>query len=501
MQTRTVAVIAILLASTVACNTITNLESLIATPTNTPPSFEQNFEPTPTILAPHNPFPGAEGIGDPYFSDLGNGGYDAQHYDLALDVDMDANTIVAVAAIDLKVTEQLTSLNLELSGMTVDSISVTGQDALFERHGDELTIYLPQAAEPGDALQLDIAYHGTPGGGSASAEFSEGWIHYGNGVVVAGEPVGASTWYPVNEHPLDKATYSIAVTVDQPYEVASNGSLEATEQNGSQTTYRWMMDDPIAPYLVTVGIAEFDVVEDVSASGVPLRNYFGVGVSESVRADFARAAEMIDFFETVFGPYPFDEFGVVVHEQSLGFALETATMVVFGNTFTDEYVVAHELSHMWYGDSVGLATWQDIWLNEGFATYASMLWNEHAYGRDALDDEIISNYMLFAQFGEFVSSRPIGDPGRDDLFGLGVYDRGAMTLHALRLQIGDEAFFDVLRTYAQRFAHSNASTADFIAVAEEVSGQDLGAFFDAWVYSTALPDIPQMGLSAADFVE
>lgn len=501
MNIRAFAVLALLAASAIACTSIANFGLAVATQTSTLGPVEPDFEPTPTFVAPDNPFPGAEGIGDPYFEDLGNGGYEVQHYDLAINVDMDANEIAGSANIDAVALQQLSSLNLELSGMVVEEVLVGGQAALFNRVGDELTIYLPQVAVEGEQLQIQITYYGRPGGGSAADEFSEGWIHYGNGVVVAGEPIGASTWYPVNEHPIDKATYSFAITVPAPLEVAAVGVFQGAEENGDEITYRWVMDDPIAPYLVTLGIADFDVVEDMSSSGVPVRNYFAVGVSERVRDDFAREAEMIDYFESVFGPYPYDEFGVVVHDLSLGFALETATMVVFGDSFTDEYVVAHELSHMWYGDSVGLTTWQDIWLNEGFATYASMLWNEHAYGREALDEEIISNYGQFAQFGEFISSQPIGDPGPDDLFGYGVYYRGAIALHALRLDLGDETFFDVLRTYAGRFAHSNATTADFIAVAEEVSGQQLDAFFHAWIYQTALPDIPQMGLSAADFVE
>jgi aminopeptidase N len=154
---------------------------------------------------------------------------------------------------------------------------------------------------------------------------------------------------------------------------------------------------------------------------------------------------------------------------------------------------------MWFGDSVGLTTWQDIWLNEGFATYASMLWNEHAYGHEALEEEIVSNYQQFAQFGELFATQPIGDPGPDNLFGYDIYYRGALTLHALRLTVGDSNFFDILRTYYGRFAHGNATTADFISVAEEVSGQHLTEFFDAWLFQTTLPDIPEMGLSAADF--
>ena len=499
-----VVVISLLLATSLACNTFTNLVSPSETPSSTPTPTRPTLEPTSTFIAPPNPDPGAEGIGDPYFPDLGNGGYDAQHYSIDLDVDMDANEISGSTTIDLVATQELTSLNFELLGMSVEQVSVNGQQAVFNRNGEELTIYLPQPAALNDALQIVIAYSGIPGQGLDSSglpQYSEGWIRYDKGVVVAGEPTGASTWYPVNEHPADKATYSFNLTVPKPYEVAANGVFQGVEENGSQSTYRWEMNDPIAPYLVTVAIADFDLVEYSSQSGVPIRNYFAVGVPQSIRDNFAREGDMVDYFETIFGPYPFDAFGVVVHEMDLAFSLECATLVVFGDTFTYEYVVAHELSHMWFGDSVGLEEWKDIWLNEGFATYAQFLWDEHAQGRSVMDQEVRDTYQQIAMFGQLYPEQPIGDPGPDNLFSFGVYNRGGVALHALRLEVGDEAFFNILRTYTERFGGGNAKTADFIALAEEVSGQQLDAFFDAWLYQMDLPDIPQMGLSAADFAQ
>lgn len=497
-------VIPLILAASLACNTLTNL----ANPTSTlsasfsPTSVETNLPPTPTFNAPPNPEPGEEGIGDPYFPDLGNGGYDAINYTIDLNVDMDANEISASTTIDLITTEDLTSLNFELLGMLVSDIHVNGESAQFSRSGGELTVYLPHPAAQNDSLQIVVTYSGTPGQDLDTfniPQYSEGWIRYDNGVVVAGEPTGASTWYPVNEHPKDKATYSLAITVDKPYEVAAVGVFQGVEDKGSQATYRWEMNDPVAPYLVTVAISDFDLVEYTSQSGVPIRNYFGVGVPDSIRENFAREGDMVDYFETIFGPYPFDTFGVVVHEMDLSFSLECATLVVFGDTFTDEYVVAHELSHQWFGDSVGLEEWKDIWLNEGFATYAQFLWDEHARGRSTMDQEVRDTYEQLAMFGQFYDENPIGDPGADNLFGFGVYNRGGVALHALRLQVGDDAFFNILRTYTERFGGGNATTQDFIDVAEEISGQQLGDFFNTWLYQLELPDIPQLGLSASDF--
>ena len=153
-----------------------------------------------------------------------------------------------------------------------------------------------------------------------------------------------------------------------------------------------------------------------------------------------------------------------------------------------EYVIAHELAHQWFGDSVSLEYWQDIWLKEGAATYAGWLWKEHKES-GYLDTKVRSVYPMYA-----FSPDPPGNPSPTNLYTNTVFDRGALTFHALRLHVGDEAFFQILRTYTERFRYGNASTADFIAVAEEVCGQELGEFFDAWLYDTKIPAIPEMGL-------
>ncbi|MEX2143717.1 MAG: M1 family metallopeptidase [Anaerolineales bacterium] len=496
-------IILVLLAGTLGCNSVNELGGVMAaTPTAIPTRTIAPGEPTATFDRPVNPFPGPDGLGDPYFEDLGNGGYDVQHYDIALAVDLESNEIVGTVTIEALATQRLTSLNLEFVGLSISALRVDGMDAMYERQGAELVIYLPQTVAYEQTIQIEINYSGTPGEDvdrDLLPEFSEGWIHYGSGLMVAGEPTGSSTWFPVNEHPLDKATYTFSISVPEPYVVAANGLLAKVHDSGTDMTYIWEMSDPIAPYLVTIAIGDFELEESEGPGGLPIRNYFSESVRQAVRDDFALQAEMIAFFETVFGDYPYDAYGVVVHDLNLSFALETATLSVFGDSFTDENVVSHELAHSWFGNSVGLKSWKDIWLNEGFATYSSELWIEHAYGREAMDTNIRSVYEEFALYGSYFGDLTVGDPGAESLFGYHVYYRGALTLHALRLELGDQAFFDTLRAYHTRYAHSNASTADFVAVAEEISGQDLDEFFDGWLYQSALPDIPQMGLFAADF--
>lgn len=456
--------------------------------------------PLPTAtgaLAPVNPLPGAEGIGDPYFPRMGNGGYDTIHYTLDLSVDMQDNVLDGTATIEALATQDLSRFNLDFQGLEIAGVLVDDAPASYKRDETELIVTPAKPLAQYQAFKVTVAYHGTPGEGLAEdvSPFSRGWYHYGDGVLVAGEPTGASRWYPVNEHPLDKATYTFRITVDEPWMVAANGTLEEVADNGDTLTYVWEMDDPMASYLVTVAVGDFIIEREVTAGGVTVRNYFAAGLPDYVKANFGRTAEMVDYYGTVFGSYPFDAYGVVAHDVPLPFALETQTLTVFGNA-ADELIVAHELAHQWFGNSVTPAAWQHVWLNEGFATYASILWNEHAYGKEAADQLLYSWYQGMAAgqtSGEGADTLLIGNPAPDRLFDWLVYSRGAMTLHALRARVGDEAFFDTLRTYAERFRDGNAVTDDFIAVAEEISGQELDDLFHNWLFETEVPAIPELG--------
>jgi aminopeptidase N len=195
---------------------------------------------------------------------------------------------------------------------------------------------------------------------------------------------------------------------------------------------------------------------------------------------------MIDFVSSLIAPYPFDAYGVVLLNKPIGWALETQTLSTFGSRGAAEHVVMHELAHQWFGNSVSPATWQDIWLNEGFATYFSSLWLEHQEGADALEAQMTSMYA----FLDAVEAGPPASVTVEDLFGTSVYQRGAWTLHALRLEVGDELFFEILRTYYDRFQNFHAGTQDFIEVASEISNRDLSDFFDGWLFESELPPMP-----------
>ena len=454
--------------------------------------------------------PGAEGVGDPFYPLLGGGGYDVQHYTLEVNVDMQNQSIEGVATIEIIATQDLSAFNLDLWRLEVSSVTIDGSPAEFTHERRELNITLPEGRSEGETFTAIITYGGEP---SPIIEQSIGAMigwNFGNGYVyTASETNGSATWYPVNDHPSDKATYTFIITVPEPYVVAANGVREDTIDNGDTLTYVWEMAQPMASYLATVDIDTF-VVNAYQENGVVIQNFFPERVAESAEQVFAIQDEMVVYFSEIFGEYPFDEYGAIVTQAPLGFALETQTRSLFGLSVATsdpgdaEEVIAHELAHQWFGDAVSPERWDDIWLNEGFATYASWLWFEHTQGADAMTD-ITANIMDYLS-GEYFRREGATEaqierelarivaPGKvqgDDLFNGGVYVRGAMTLHALRLTVGDDAFFEILQTYYETYQYGNANTADFVAVAEEVSGEELSDLFDAWLYAEQTPDLPE----------
>ena len=434
---------------------------------------------------------GAAGLGDTLYPQLGNSGYDVQHYTIELTVDVLSNTITGTTTISALTTAALTSLNLDLLGLTVDEIVVNGAPATFTRSGQELTITPKTPLALAQPFTVAVAYGGNPAPiRDPGVPFEAvGWLDYDEqGIYVFSEPSGSMSWYPVNNHPLDKATYTFRITAPTPYVVAANGLLVDEIDQGEQRTYVWETSDPMASYLATINIAAFAVVEETGPDGLPILNFFPQALSRRLTRDFAVTSDMIAYYSDLIGPFPFESYGAIVMSAPFGGALETQTRPVFGSTATMETIIAHELAHQWFGDSISLARWQDIWLNEGFATYLHHLWTEHTKGKAIFNATLRGMYTTM----KTRQMAPPGNPPLEDLFGATVYVRGAWTLHALRLAVGDETFFAILRTYYARYQGSNATTEDFIAVAEEISGQDLDALFQAWLYDEAVPDVPEL---------
>ena len=432
-----------------------------------------------------SPVDGATGVGDPYFPDAGNAGYDVGHYDLALTWRPDEQRMDGVATITAAATEDLSSLALDAVGLDVSAVTVDGAAATTRPEGERDLIVTP--AEPlraGDAATIVVTYSASPQTLSGVDLLDPGWVSDGEEVYAAFEPHGAATLFPSNDHPSDKATYTFRVTAPQGLDVAANGLLSESTPGQGVTTWVYDAPDEMATYLVQVVIADLDFVESTGPNGLPVRHAFDADVGGLAEGPMALTAEMIDVYDDLFGPYPFVAYGAVVVDDPLGYALETQTLSIFGtDAAASESVIAHELAHQWFGDAVSPATWQDIWLNEGFATYAELLWQEHrgVGGPDVFADAYRSGSSLL--------DLPPADPGPVRLFAPSVYDRGALTLYVLDRTVGRDTFLAILRGWLERYDDGSASTADFEALAEDVSGRDLTPMFDAWLRASEMPDL------------
>jgi aminopeptidase N len=428
--------------------------------------------------------PGAPGAGDAYFPLAGNGGYDVKHYGLTIKYEPTTKAFSGVAEIDARALQSLSRFNLDLRGFTVRSVTVDGRPATFTRDGQELTVAPRRALSRHERFTVTVRYDGTTGQPLDNTGALYGWVSYGDGSFVANEPEGASTWYPVNDHQTDKASYDFRITVPNGKTAVANGELVSRKSERGWTTYVWRATDPMASYLSTASVGDYDLRFSRGPKGLPIIDAVDRDLPPEADDGLARTNEMIAYFTDVFGRYPFTSYGAIIDDdEDAGYALETQTRPIYSGA-PDESTVAHELAHQWFGNSVSPELWRDIWLNEGFATYAEWLWEEHTGGTTAA-----------AQFDTLYALPPtssvyrhkVADPGAQNLFVSSVYNKGAMTLQALREKIGDRAFFATLKAWYLLNRDSDAGTADFIALTERISRQELSPFFETWLYTVGKP--------------
>ncbi|MET9606418.1 M1 family metallopeptidase [Streptomyces sp. NPDC006512] len=440
--------------------------------------------------------PGASGLRDPYFPRAGNGGYDVEHYDLDLAYDPADGQLHGTAVITARAGQGLSSFNLDFSGLKIESVEVQGAGARYNRTGNELTVRPAKDLKKGEVFRTEIDYTGRPKPVTDPDGSEEGWITTDDGAVGVGEPVGSMGWFPGNHHPSDKASYDITLTVPKGYEAVSNGELRSrTEVEDGQTEFAWHSPEPMASYLATAAIGKFDVKTGRTPSGIPVYNAVTPAEAERSAPALARLPEIVEWGSAKFGPYPFGTVGtIVLPGGTLGYALETQTKPVYPGA-PDENLILHELAHQWFGNSVSPKSWKDMWLNEGFATYAEWMWAEEHGGPTAQRrfEAILAGDTSVdeAADSEWDAFPPAAPPGPEHISGTPVYVRGAMVLHRIRQEVGDEKFSALLRGWAADHRHGSASTAEFTAYAQRHTGHDLKEVWDVWLYGEDRPEAPE----------
>ncbi|GAA1284604.1 M1 family metallopeptidase [Saccharothrix xinjiangensis] len=418
----------------------------------------------------------------PYLPDHGDDGYRVEHYDLDLDYRPHTGRLAGRAVLSAVAATRTSRLVLDFGPLAVSRVLVDGRPARFTHGGGKLRIR-PQRPVEGP-FTAEVRYAGTARPVRTRHWGELGWDHLADGALVASQPIGASSWFPCNDLVRDKAAYRIAVTAPSHYTVLANGVLVDGRAGGSTTTWVYEQAEPMATYLASVQIGVYERIaladdQDVHAPARLLR---------AARHDFARQPLMVEVFEELFGPYPFRRYQVVVTDDELEVPVEAQGLSVFGANHVDgrrgfERLVAHELAHQWFGNSVGLADWRDIWLNEGFACYAEWLWSERSGGPSAA----VLASRAHAGLARLPRDLRLGDPGVANMFDDRVYRRGAVTLHALRERLGDQDFFAAVRDWTGTFRHRTATTADFAAVAQRHTALPLEVFFRSWLEGFALP--------------
>jgi aminopeptidase N len=452
-------------------------------------------EPTTTI----DGIEADDGLDDELFPQLGNAGYDVAHYDIALTIRQRTSNVAGTTTISATATADLESFVLDLHALTVVAVLVDERRADFDLDDDELRIAPERPIARGQRFDVVIRYRGTPEPiADPVIPIENGWNRTESGTFVINEPDGAKTWFPSNDHPSDKATFTFEIRVDGDRDAVANGERVSDERDGSDRVVRYEMRQPMATYLALVATGSFTFTDQsTTSSGVTVQHVIDSDVADRLTDQVEFVDDMIVYFEDQFGPYPFDRYGVLVTRAAGGLALETQTLSIFdvsglappepftGDEITGaQNVLAHELAHQWFGNHVSPATWSDIWLNEGFATYAAYLW------LDTRQPGALDEALNFAYDAIVVQRDQFGIPGAptlDSMFGPSSYDGSAYVLHALRSEVGDDAFFEILRSWTSDFGGASATTEDFIEVSESVSRRDLSDFFEAWLYSAEAP--------------
>jgi aminopeptidase N len=459
-----------------------------------------------------SPSPGAESLGDRLFPGLGNGGYDVLHYDLDLRYATSdpAQPIDGTATISARATQALSRFDLDFAGQGVSAVSVNGRAAGWTREGDELVVTPRRSLRNHKVFVVRVAHFAaTPTEPDPEVASSEAFFITPDGSATAPQPDLAHLIYPSNDHPSDKASFTFRLDVPTGTDAFANGTLKGRRTRGDRTTWTYVERSPMATQLTQLAVGDYDTTSRGRHRGVPVLDVTTPRLTDFLEPKLATELGHLDWMEARVGHYPFDSYGSFVVDAELGFALETQTLSLYDRTwFTDagqglwDPTMLHELSHMWFGDSVSLSRWSDLWLSEGHASWYEFLYAEEN-GFLEEDTENYPNENGYADFDDLMRAvYVLGDQWRADfgpvarpldadaLFSFNAYHGGALVLYALRQKIGYAAFQRIEREWLRRYRDGSASTGQFIALASRVAHRDLTGFLRSWLYGTKTPPMP-----------
>ena len=430
--------------------------------------------------------------GDDLVPGHGDLSYGVSHYDLDLTYRHVGNHLTGTATLDVVVHAPTNVLTLDLYALRVSEVRVDGaRSSRWQHRRGRVSVRFDEVLPVGHELRLLVRYAGTPRM-VPGPDGEVGWEELSDGVLVAAQPYGAPSWFPCNDRPSDKATYRISVRTSSAYVVIANGRLSSRTSRASTTTWVYELSRPMASYLATVQSGRYVTtpVPGLHPDAVPVAIVHPPARRAGVALAFSRQAEMLEAFVSLFGPYPFEGYTVVVTDDPLEIPVEAQTLSTFGSNYlrTDwdaERLIAHELAHQWFGNTVTAASLSDIWLHEGFACYAEWLWSE-AVGRTTAQEEARRHHALLARRSQDLV---LTDPGAHRTFDDRVYKRGALTLHILRRAVGDDAFFALLRSWVDTHRFGVVTTADFEAMVRTRTGVDPVALLGPWLRERALPPL------------
>ncbi|MET8508357.1 M1 family metallopeptidase [Streptomyces sp. NPDC004787] len=451
------------------------------------------------LVAAALPAPAPLGIGDPLFPQLGNPGYDVLSYDIALDYrGRNTEPLAAATTIEAVATDALDRINLDFTHGSVSAVTVAGEPASFESTGEDLVITPARPVERGEVVEIAVRHTSDPRGPADSG----GWVRTGDGLAMANQADAAHRVFPSNDHPSDKAFFTFRITAPDRFTAVANGLRESRVRSEGSTTWTYRTTHPMATELAQVSIGESAVVHRRGPHELPVRDVVPAADKERLEHWLARTPKHLEWLERRVGPYPFENYGVLIADADTGFELETQTLSLFERRlFTQpgfpewyvESVMVHELAHQWFGDSVSPRAWSDLWLNEGHATWYEALYAEEN-GGPTLDRRMKAAYAASDQWraagGPPAAPEPPEPGEKISLFRPVVYDGAALALYALREEIGTEAFEALERHWVAEHRDGTATTADFTALAGRIAGRDLSAFFQAWLYAAKTPPMP-----------